>query len=227
MLKSEAKGVPSDPFITGALVETVTAAGVWTKCKRPFEAVMASLVLVTMAPVMLVIAAAIRFDSPGPILFRQPRFGLNCQVVLVSKFRTMHLEHTDLGGSQQTGRGDPRVTRVGRFLRGSCLDELPQLWDVIRGRMALVGPRPHPIGMKVEGVLAEQIIDNYHARHAVRPGMTGLAQVKGNRGPVTTRHMGQQRIAYDVDYARNVSFFLDMRVLAATVLVPFQRDICY
>lgn len=227
MLETEAESVAGDPFLAAALTEPITAAGIWGTCKRPFETVVATLLLATMAPLMLLIASGIRLNSPGPVLFRQPRFGLNGRIVLVSKFRTMHLEHADLGGRQQAGRDDPRVTRIGQFLRGSCLDELPQLWDVICGRMALVGPRPHPVEMEVEGAPADQVIDNYHARHAVRPGMTGLAQVKGNRGPVTSRHMGQQRIDYDVAYVKNISFSLDMRLLAATIVVPFQRDICY
>ncbi|MFO1208211.1 MAG: sugar transferase [Amaricoccus sp.] len=195
--------------------------------KRPFETVAAMVALFAIMPLMLAIAVAIRLESRGPVLFRQPRFGLNRSVVLVTKFRTMHSYDADLGGRRQTQRGDPRVTRVGRLLRGICLDELPQLWDVICGRMSLVGPRPHPLEMEIEGAPAELVIRDYHARHAVRPGITGLAQVRGNRGPVTSLPMGQQRIEYDVAYVRHCSFALDMKILALTALVPFERNLCY
>ena len=123
--------------------------------------------------------------------------------------------------------GDDRVTRVGRFLRQTCLDELPQLWDVLCGRMSLVGPRPHPLQLEVEGQPIESLIPDYHQRHSVRPGITGLAQIRGNRGPLETLAMGRERVRYDVEYIEGHSLWLDIRILFKTLVVPFQKDGSY
>lgn len=211
--------------LTGA--DVGRRAGLWQPVKPVFDMLAALVALVAFLPVFAVIAAAVRLDSPGPVFFRQKRFGLNGQTIWVTKFRTMRSDMGDAGGRQQAVRGDARVTRLGAFLRSSCLDELPQIWDVFRGRLALVGPRPHPLEMEIEGAPAEAVIADYHLRHMVRPGITGLAQMRGNRGPVTSVAMGQDRIDHDIEYARDYSFGLDMRLLAATALVPFRRNICY
>ena len=132
------------------------------RLKAVMDRLGAVLLLLAIAPLMALIALAVWLDSPGPILFRQPRFGAGRSVVLVSKFRTMRPEGTDIGGRRQATRGDDRVTRVGRLLRKTCLDELPQIWDVLCGRMSLVGPRPHPLALEVDGQPIEALIPNYH-----------------------------------------------------------------
>jgi polysaccharide biosynthesis protein PslA len=198
----------------------------WT-LKAAMDRLGALLLLVAIAPLFAVIAFAVRLDSPGPVFFRQPRFGAGRRIVVVTKFRTMRPEGTDIGGRRQATRDDDRVTGVGRFLRKTCLDELPQLWDVLCGRMSLVGPRPHPLHLEVEGKPIEALIPNYHQRHAVRPGITGLAQIMGNRGPVETVAMGRERLRYDVKYIESHSIWLDLRILLKTLVVPFQKDGSY
>lgn len=217
----------TEAVITLTRADVGRRAGLWMFLKPAFDTVAAGVALLAFLPVFAGIALAVRIDSPGPVFFRQKRFGLNGAEIWVTKFRTMRNDMADAGGKQQAVRGDTRVTRLGAFLRSTCLDELPQIWDVFRGRLALVGPRPHPLEMEVEGQPAEAVIANYHLRHLVRPGITGLAQMRGNRGPVTSVAMGQDRIDHDIEYARNYSFGTDMRLLAATALVPFRRDICY
>jgi lipopolysaccharide/colanic/teichoic acid biosynthesis glycosyltransferase len=201
--------------------------GLSWRLKAVMDRLGAFLLLLAIAPLMAVIALAVWLDSPGPIFFRQPRFGAGRSVVVVSKFRTMRPEGTDIGGRRQATRGDDRVTRVGRFLRKTCLDELPQLWDVLCGRMSLVGPRPHPLRLEVEGQPIESLIPDYHQRHAVRPGITGLAQVRGNRGPLESLAMGRERVRYDVEYIEGHSLWLDIRILFKTLVVPFQKDGSY
>lgn len=185
--------------------------------KDAFDRFMVLLALPALLPLLLLIAVAIRLDSRGPILFRQPRFGKDGRTILVHKFRTMAHDRTDLLGSLQASRNDDRVTRVGRILRRTCLDELPQLWDVLCGRMALVGPRPHPIGMMIDDTPAEAIIPRYHERLRMKPGLTGLAQVHGNRGPLESIEMGLQRIEFDNEYIETWSFRRDICILLRTV----------
>lgn len=199
----------------------------WRVVKPVFDAAIAAVALLVLLPLLLLIAIAIKIDSPGPLLFRQPRYGQNGKRIMVSKFRTMKAEQADIGGRAQTRQNDPRVTGLGRFLRSTCLDELPQFWDVLRGRLSLVGPRPHPIDMEIDGQRADLAIEGYHMRHSVKPGITGLAQMKGNRGPITSLAMGQERISYDVRYAREMSMMLDVRLLLQTLTVPFRRGLSY
>ena len=182
------------------------------------------LLLLSFAPVFALIAMAVKLSSPGPVLFRQPRFGAGTSIVVVTKFRTMRIEGTDLSGRRQATRDDDRVTRVGRFLRQTCLDELPQLWDVLCGRLSLVGPRPHALVLEVEGQPIEEMIPHYHQRHRVRPGITGLAQINGNRGPVHSRAMAVERVRYDLEYIAEHSLLLDLKILLKTLVVPFQRN---
>jgi lipopolysaccharide/colanic/teichoic acid biosynthesis glycosyltransferase len=183
--------------------------------------------LIAFAPLLLVLALLVKFTSPGPVFFRQPRYGAGKQMVIVTKFRTMRVEGTDMSGLRQTTRDDDRITPLGRFLRRSCMDELPQLWDVVCGRLSLVGPRPHARVMEIEGQPIEGMIPQYHLRHQVRPGVTGLAQVNGNRGPLHTREMARERIAYDMLYIRKHSIWLDIKILLRTLAVPFQKDGSY
>lgn len=194
--------------------------------KRAFD-LMAILLLAPALPFLLgLIALAVRLDSRGPIFFRQDRYGLDGKIIRVTKFRTMKVEETCASGARQAVRGDPRVTSVGRFLRATCADELPQILDVLMGRMSLVGPRPHPVGMEIEGQLAETVIPNYMLRHRMRPGLTGLAQVNGNRGPVHDVATGVERITYDNAYIASWSLGADLRILFRTITLPF-RPGCY
>jgi lipopolysaccharide/colanic/teichoic acid biosynthesis glycosyltransferase len=197
------------------------------KMKSVIDRLGALLLLIAIAPLMAMIALAVRLDTPGPVFFRQPRFGVGRSVIVVTKFRTMRREGTDLGGRRQATRDDDRVTRTGRFLRKTCLDELPQIWDVLCGRMSLVGPRPHALVLEVDGQPIEALIPHYHLRHRVRPGITGLAQINGNRGPVETVAMGRERVRYDLEYIESQSIWLDLRILFKTLPVPFQKDGSY
>jgi putative colanic acid biosynthesis UDP-glucose lipid carrier transferase len=177
------------------------------------EDVCLSLVLVVLlSPVLLAIALAIRLDSPGPVFFRQARLGWGGKRFRIWKFRSMHV-HDDHGVVVQAGIGDPRVTKVGRFLRRTSLDELPQIFNVIRGEMSLVGPRPHAVQHDLE--YAQQIA-HYFARHNIKPGITGLAQVRGFRGE--TREIGSMmlRVESDIEYINSWSLWLDLAILVRT-----------
>jgi Undecaprenyl-phosphate glucose phosphotransferase len=166
----------------------------------------------------LLIALAIKLDSPGPVLFRQPRFGFNNNLINVLKFRTMHANRPDEPGVPQASRNDPRVTRVGRFLRRTSLDELPQLWNVLKGEMSLVGPRPHAVDHNRKYA---EMIDEYLGRHRMKPGMTGWAQVNGLRGETQTVEQMRARVQYDLSYIDNWSLWFDLRILSLTLFVGF------
>jgi exopolysaccharide biosynthesis polyprenyl glycosylphosphotransferase len=181
------------------------------------DKLIAGLALLALSSVMLLIALAIRLDSKGPVFFRQPRFGFNNQPFHVLKFRTMHHHLGDVTGARRTVRGDPRVTRIGRFLRRTSLDELPQLINVLRGDMSIVGPRPHPIEMKVLDRLYDEAVKSYPARHRVKPGLTGLAQVNGLRGEVDTLEKAQRRVEFDLQYIERWSLSLDLKIMMLTL----------
>lgn len=182
--------------------------------KRAFDIVSASLILILTAPLLLIVAAAIRFDSPGPVLFRQRRYGFNQQAFRIFKFRTMTT--TDDGNViVQATRNDARITRIGRVLRRYNLDELPQLLNVVAGQMSLVGPRPHALAHDQE---FERKIALYARRHNVKPGITGWAQVNGLRGETDTDDKMAKRVAFDHWYIDNWSFWLDIAILFRTVL---------
>ncbi|WP_462113978.1 undecaprenyl-phosphate glucose phosphotransferase [Lysobacter xanthus] len=199
------------------LVNVVDApgTGVSGALKRCSD-VVASLVLLLLAGLpMLLIAIGVRLSSPGPILFRQQRYGLNGRIFHIWKFRTMTVME-DGAAFRQATRNDARVTRFGAFLRASSLDELPQLFNVLRGDMALVGPRPHPVAMNEE---QRKLIERYMLRHKVRPGITGWAQVNGFRGETDTPEKINGRIRLDLEYIDNWSLGLDLRILLQTVRV--------
>jgi Undecaprenyl-phosphate glucose phosphotransferase len=198
--------------------------GYLQKCVLDF--VLAAVLLVLAAPVMLLVALAVRLDSPGPVLFRQKRYGFNNETIEVLKFRTMRTEHGQGGEGRvvQARRGDPRVTRLGRFLRRTSLDELPQLFNVLKGEMSLVGPRPHAV---VHNEQYAPLIEAYLARHRVKPGITGWAQVNGYRGGTETLEKMEKRIEYDLYYIENWSLGLDVRILLRTVLVGFTHQNAY
>jgi Undecaprenyl-phosphate glucose phosphotransferase len=175
--------------------------------------------LILLAPLMALIAIAIRLDSPGPILFRQRRHGFNQEEIVVWKFRSMRHDAADSCASRQVTHDDDRVTAVGRFIRGTSLDELPQLINVVRGEMSLVGPRPHAIGMKTGHVESARLIAEYAHRHRIKPGMTGWAAVNGSRGPLHTAHDVRRRVRLDIEYVERQSLWMDLWIMAVTLPV--------
>lgn len=175
------------------------------------------LILIVAAPVMLLAALAIKLDSPGPILFRQPREGFNNGTFRCFKFRTMYHGQLEYKNITQASRDDPRVTRVGRFLRRTSIDELPQLFNVLLGDMSLVGPRPHAASTRAGGRLFSDVVQSYAARHKVKPGITGWAQVCGWRGETDTEEKLVKRFEHDLYYIENWSIWLDLYILVRTV----------
>jgi len=172
---------------------------------------------------MFVIALSIKLDSRGPVLFRQKRLGANNLPFNLLKFRSMYVEQTDTLGHQLTRPGDPRITRVGRFLRMTSIDELPQLINVLRGEMSLVGPRPHALAASAAGISYARAISEYPIRHRVKPGITGWAQVNGWRGETTTIEQIRQRVEHDLHYIENWSLALDLLILGRTVFTVLSR----
>jgi Undecaprenyl-phosphate glucose phosphotransferase len=187
--------------------------------KRIFDVFLAFVATVVSLPLMALIAVAIRLESPGPILFRQKRYGFNNALIEVYKFRTMHAVSSDALGERLTERNDPRVTRVGALLRRLSLDELPQLLNVLSGQMSVVGPRPHAIRTTAGGRQCDEVLDQYAIRHKVKPGITGWAQVCGWRGTMEDEDHLIQRVEHDLFYINNWSPLLDIRILFRTVWV--------
>ncbi|MFZ0267181.1 exopolysaccharide biosynthesis polyprenyl glycosylphosphotransferase [Caulobacter sp.] len=185
--------------------------------KRVQDVVVGSLGLLAAAPVMLLVALAIKLDSPGPVFFRQRRHGFNNEAILVWKFRSMRHEAADAKAARQVTANDDRVTKVGKFIRKASLDELPQLFNVLRGEMSMVGPRPHAIGMKSGDVESEKLVARYAHRHRMKPGVTGWAAINGSRGPVDTAELVQERVALDIEYIERQSFWLDLYIIAMTI----------
>jgi Undecaprenyl-phosphate glucose phosphotransferase len=182
-----------------------------------FDKILGSLVLIGVSPIMLLIALAIKLDSEGPVFFKQRRFGFNNKNVEVWKFRSLYVEHADQSAAKLVTKNDPRVTRVGRFIRKTSLDELPQLFNVVfNGNLSLVGPRPHPMQAKAADHLYDEVVDGYYARHRVKPGITGWAQVNGWRGETDTKEKLQQRVEHDLFYIENWSILLDLYILVRT-----------
>lgn len=190
-----------------------------TIAKRLQDLVIGAIALLAFSPLMLLVAAAIKLDSPGPVFFRQKRQGFNNEEITVWKFRSMRHDRRDDAGVRQVSRGDDRVTRVGRFIRSTSLDELPQLFNVILGEMSLVGPRPHAPGMKTGDVESARIVAEYAHRHRIKPGMTGWAAIHGSRGPVESPEAMRRRVELDIAYIERQSFWLDLIIMLATVPV--------
>lgn len=186
--------------------------------KRGFDILGAAVGLLILLPVFLAVALMIKATSRGPVFFRQNRTGLGNTTFQILKFRSMYVDLCDESGVTQTVAGDARITPVGRFLRQSNLDELPQLLNVLRGDMSLVGPRPHVPGMLAAGQPYEQLVSGYERRHMMRPGITGLAQVHGLRGPTTEPEPAVQRIQRDLEYIRDFSILLDIKIILRTLL---------
>lgn len=189
--------------------------------KRVSDLVLASLILVLISPLLLLIAIGVKLSSPGPVVFKQRRNGLDGEEIMVYKFRSMRALDDGAVVPQAT-RGDPRITPLGAFLRRSSLDELPQFVNVLQGRMSIVGPRPHAVAHNEQ---YRQLIKAYMVRHKVKPGITGWAQVNGHRGETDTIEKMQARVEYDLEYLRNWSLGLDLQIIARTVkLVFFDRQ---
>jgi polysaccharide biosynthesis protein PslA len=188
------------------------------RAKRTVDIVGAGFGLLVLAPLMLGIAIAIKAASPGPIFFRQKRYGYHNRRFFIYKFRTMYTHLSDYRGTRQTTPGDPRVTPLGRVLRKTSLDELPQLINVLVGDMSLVGPRPHVPGMLAGGLLYEKLTPYYFQRHNMRPGITGLAQVSGYRGETAVALSAIERLDHDLRYIEKWSLRLDLFIIIRTVM---------
>ena len=195
--------------------------------KRLFDSIVSSVALLMLAPVMLVLFILIKLDSPGPIFFRQRRYGFNNELICIWKMRTMYIEQQDENAERLATPDDPRVTRFGSFLRRTSLDELPQLFNVIAGDMSLVGPRPHALRAKAAGQLYQDVVGEYAARHRVKPGLTGWAQVNGWRGETDTHEKIIKRVEHDLYYIEHWSVRLDLQILIRTVGVLLSQENAY
>lgn len=195
--------------------------------KWMFDKFVGGLALLALAPLMLVVAAAIKLDSRGPVLFRQKRYGYNNQLVEVFKFRSMYTDRCDVNAAKLVTKDDPRVTRVGRFIRKTSIDELPQLFNVILGNLSLVGPRPHALEAKAAGSLYDKVVDGYFARHKVKPGITGWAQINGWRGETDTPEKILKRVEHDIYYIENWSLLLDVYILLKTPFALLKSENAY
>ncbi len=217
-----------------ARLDAVGGVPVVAVCETPFDGVtgvtkrlsdiLISLVAITLtAPIMIAIALAIKFTSPGPVIFRQKRYGLDGRNINVWKFRSMYV--TENGANvQQATRDDPRITPVGRFLRRTSLDELPQFFNVLEGRMSVVGPRPHAVA---HNETFRKVIKGYMVRHKVKPGITGWAQVNGARGETPALADMERRVEFDLEYLRTWSLRLDLLIIWRTVLLMFRDPMAY
>ncbi len=196
--------------------------------KSAFDKIVGSLCLVVLAPLMVCIAIAVKLTSKGPVFFKQKRYGFNNELIEIYKFRSMYVDQLDFDATRQVTRNDPRVTPVGRIIRKTSLDELPQLFNVIFfGNLSLVGPRPHAINASAENRLYDKVVDGYFARHRVRPGITGWAQVNGWRGETNTREKIQGRVEHDLHYIENWSILFDAYILLMTPISVLRGDNAY
>jgi len=195
--------------------------------KWGFDKIVGALALLLLAPVMLAVVAAIKLDSRGPVLFRQKRYGFNNELIEVFKFRSMYADRCDTNATKLVTKDDPRVTRVGRFIRKTSIDELPQLFNVLLGSLSLVGPRPHALEAKAAGDLYDKVVDGYFARHKVKPGITGWAQINGWRGETDTPEKIMKRVECDIYYIENWSLLLDAYILLKTPFALLKSENAY
>jgi Undecaprenyl-phosphate glucose phosphotransferase len=195
--------------------------------KSAFDKILSAFLLVLLSPLMLAIAVAVKLESSGSIFFRQTRYGFNNEPIEVLKFRSMYTNAADAAASRLVTKGDPRVTRVGRFIRKTSLDELPQLFNVLRGDLSLVGPRPHAPAAKADDRLYTDVVALYFARHKVKPGMTGWAQINGWRGETDTSEKIEKRVEHDLYYIENWSVLFDLYILALTPFALFKSENAY
>jgi Undecaprenyl-phosphate glucose phosphotransferase len=193
-----------------------------------FDKIVGTLALICALPIMLLVALAIKLDSKGPVFFKQRRYGFNNELIEIYKFRSIHVEYADSTASRLVGRNDRRVTRVGRFIRKMSLDELPQLFNVVFiGNLSLVGPRPHAVNAKAAEHLYDEAVDGYFARHRVKPGITGWAQINGWRGETDSQEKIQRRVEHDLYYIENWSLLLDIYILLRTPFAVFSTRSAY
>jgi len=206
-------------------IGSLPVLNVWQQPVRDFDGLLkaaqdwllAFFGLIMLSPLLILTALAIKLESKGPIFFKQKRFGFNNLEIDVLKFRSMYTDRQDVSGEERTTKNDPRVTRVGRLIRRTSIDELPQLLNVLRGEMSIVGPRPHATVMRVGEAYYHDAVRGYASRHRVRPGITGLAQVRGLRGEIDTIERAKKRVEYDTYYIENWSPLLDLRIIFETL----------
>jgi len=209
------------PGLAAGLAMAERTGSIQAPGKRVLDVSLALLSLVFLAPLIFGIAIAVKCSSKGPVFFRQTRQGLNGRLFKIWKFRTMYIDRCDPSGLRQAEIADPRITPIGHFLRRSSFDELPQLFNVIAGDMSLVGPRPHVPGMLAAGVPYEDFDPRYGSRHCIRPGMTGLAQVRGYRGATAVAKAAANRLQCDLEYIQRRTLWLDIKILAVTLRQEF------
>jgi lipopolysaccharide/colanic/teichoic acid biosynthesis glycosyltransferase len=202
---------------TRVLQPSANLLGWQGSAKRLFDILVSGLAIIALMPLFVLVALAIKLESQGPVLFVQQREGKGGNLFRALKFRSMRRDDCDVTGVQQTILGDSRITKVGAFLRRTSIDELPQLFNVLRGDMSLVGPRPHVRGMQAGGREYRALVPYYDLRLTVAPGLTGWAQANGLRGPTTNADLARQRVDYDLDYIENFSFWLDLKIVWLTV----------
>lgn len=213
----EINGVPVVPLYESPL------SGINMVFKRLEDIIVSLSILIVISPVLLIIACAVKFTSPGPVIFRQIRYGMDGKSIKVWKFRSMTVMENDNNVTQAT-KHDLRVTKVGKFLRRTSLDELPQFFNVLFGQMSVVGPRPHAVSHNEQ---YRTLIKGYMLRHKVKPGITGLAQVNGWRGETDTLDKMQKRVEYDLLYIRNWSIWLDLKIIFLTIFKGFVNKSAY
>ena len=193
-----------------------------------FDKIIGGPLLLAALPLMAIIALAIKLNSRGPVFFTQKRYGFNNNLIEVYKFRSMYVDATDAAANKLVTKDDPRVTRIGRFIRRASLDELPQLFNVVfKGNLSLVGPRPHAVNAKAEARLYDEAVDGYFARHRVKPGITGWAQINGWRGETDTHEKIQRRVEHDLYYIENWSVLFDLYILARTPFTLLKTENAY
>ena len=202
-----------------ARLSGASSAGGRTLIKRAQDLILSSALIVLFAPLMALIALGVKLTSNGPVVFKQRRHGFNNRIITIYKFRTMrHEAHAQL---RQVCARDPRITALGRFLRRTSLDELPQLFNVLSGEMSLVGPRPHAVGMRASERELSDIVAEYAHRHRVKPGLTGWAQINGSRGPIETPKLVRERVRLDLDYVMRASLWFDLWIVLRTIPALF------
>lgn len=195
--------------------------------KRLFDIVFASIGIIVFSPVMLITAIAIKLESPGPVIFKQKRHGFNNEVIDVFKFRSMFVDQCDPTARNAVTKNDPRVTRMGRFIRKTSIDELPQFFNALGGSLSLVGPRPHAVSAQTHNMLYNEVVDGYFARHRVKPGVTGWAQINGWRGEIDSDEKIRMRTEYDLHYIENWSLWFDLKILFLTPIRLVKSDNAY
>ncbi|MBX3575571.1 MAG: undecaprenyl-phosphate glucose phosphotransferase [Rhizobiaceae bacterium] len=195
--------------------------------KRAFDIVFSIIGIVLFSPVMLATALAIKLDSRGPVIFKQKRHGFNNEVVEVFKFRSMYVEQCDPTARNAVTKNDPRVTRVGRFIRKASIDELPQFFNALFGSLSLVGPRPHAVTAQSQNKLYSEVVDGYFARHRVKPGVTGWAQINGWRGEIDTDEKIKMRTEFDLYYIENWSLWFDLKIMLLTPIRLLNTENAY